>query len=92
MSPLLMTAKTCSFPALASPTLVKGSPFVISGHWEIWLGMVVYGGGLGFGGGQGGGFFSEGVGVSFARPHLFHVVITGRVVRGCIDVSFLAGC
>ena len=35
--------------------------------------------------------FLEGVGVSFTRPHVFHVVITGRVVRGCINVSFLAG-
>ena len=36
--------------------------------------------------------FWRGRGVSFARPHLFHVVITGRVVRGCIGVGFLVGC
>ena len=31
-------------------------------------------------------------GVSFARPHAFLVVITGRSMRGCFDVGFFAGC
>ena len=66
-SPLLMTAKNCSLPTLACPTMIllKGGPFTVDGCWVmvVWdeVGGSDYWGWLWLWcGGWGGGFFRVG--------------------------------